>query len=205
MAKLLSSISNLTVWQFSNYKMLSIAEIKTGRNIILNNQPYAVLYHEHSKMGRAGSVLRTRLRNLSDGTILEKTFQGADTIPEADISKTNAQFTYKENDDYNFMDSESYEQFSLSKEALGDNVNYLKEGTEVTILNFNDSPINIELPIKIKLKVIETPPGIKGNTVSTGGKVVTVETGLKVSTPLFVKAGDEIIINTERGEYVSRA
>ena len=185
--------------------MLNISEIKTGKNIILNGSPYAVLYHEHSKMGRAGSVLRTRLRNLSDGTILEKTFQGADTIAEADISKTNAQFTYKENDDFNFMDNESYEQFSLSKDALGDNVNYLKEGTEVTILNFNNNPINIELPIKIKLKVVEAPPGIKGNTVSTGGKVVTVETGLKVSTPLFVKVGDEIIINTERGEYVSRA
>jgi elongation factor P len=185
--------------------MLNISEIKTGKNIILNGSPYAVLYHEHSKTGRAGSVLRTRLRNLSNGTILEKTFQGADMISEADIAKTKAQFTYQENDNYNFMDNESYEQFTLSKEALGDNINYLKEGTEVTILNFNSDPINIELPIKIKLKVVEAPPGIKGNTVSTGGKIVTVETGLKISTPLFVKVGDEIIINTEKGEYVSRA
>ena len=185
--------------------MLNISAIKTGKNIVLNGSPYAVIYHEHSKTGRAGSVLRTRLRNLSDGTILEKTFQGSDVIPEADIAKTKAQFTYKETDDYNFMDNESYEQFTLSKEALGDNINYLKEGTEVTILNFNNNPINIELPIKIQLKVVEAPPGIKGNTVSTGGKIVIVETGFKVSTPLFVKVGDEIIINTEKGEYVSRA
>lgn len=185
--------------------MLSINEIKTGTNIILNNIPYVVLYHEHSKTGRAGSVLRTRLKNLANGTILEKTFQGAETVTEADISKTKAQYTYKEGSAYNFMDNDSYEQFILSEEALGNNVNYLKEGTEVSILNFNNNPINIELPIKIKLKVIEAPPGIKGNTVSTGGKVVTLETGFKVSTPLFVKAGDEVIINTDKGEYVSRA
>jgi elongation factor P len=185
--------------------MLGISDIKTGRNIILNGAPYVVLYHEHSKMGRAGSVLRTRLKNLINGAILEKTFQGAETVQEADIAKTKAQYTYKEEEIYNFMDNETYEQFSLSREALEKNIDYLKEGMEISILNFNGNPINIELPIKIKLKVVEAPPGIKGNTVSTGGKVVTLETGLKVSAPLFIKEGDELIINTEKGEYVSRA
>lgn len=185
--------------------MLGISEIKTGKNIILNGIPYVVFYHEHSKTGRAGSVLRTRIKNLATGNILEKTFQGADAIEEADITKTKAQYTYKGGENFNFMDNESYEQFSLSAEALGDNVNYLIEGTEVIILNFNGNPINVEIPVKVKLKVIDAPPGIKGNTVSTGGKIVTLETGFKVSTPLFVKVGDEIIINTERGEYVSRA
>lgn len=185
--------------------MLNISEIKTGKNIILNGAPYAVFYHEHSKTGRAGAVLRTRLKNLATGAVLEKTFQGADQISEADISKSKAQFLYKEADGYAFMDNESYEQFSLSKVALGDTVNYLIEGTEITVLYFNSNPINIELPIKMKLKVTEAPPGIRGNTVSTGGKVVTLETGLKISTPLFVNAGDEIIVNTEKGEYVSRA
>lgn len=185
--------------------MLNISEIKSGKNIIFNGVPYAVLYQEHSKMGRAGSVLRTRLKNLANGTVLEKTFQGAETVEEADISKTKAQYIYKENSNYNFMDNVSYEQFSLPESVLGDGAKYLKEGMEVSILNWNDNPINIELPVKVKLKVTEAPPGIKGNTVSTGGKMVTVETGFKISTPLFVKVGDEIIINTERGEYVSRA
>ena len=185
--------------------MLNISEIKTGKNIIVDNQPFVVLYHEHSKMGRAGSVLRTRLKNLKTGAILEKTFQGAETVSEADTTKTKAQYTYKEGNEYNFMDNESYEQFSLSEDALGDNVNYLKEGTEVTILNWDNTPINIELPIKMKLKVTEAPPGIKGNTVSTGGKMVTLETGFKLNVPLFVRVGDEIVVNTERGEYVSRA
>jgi len=185
--------------------MLSLSEIKTGKNIVLNEYPYSVLYHEHSKTGRAGSVLRTKLKNLITGAILEKTFQGADQVSEAEVEKTKAQFIYKEGPDYYFMDSETYEQFSLSEEALGNSVNYIKEAVEVTLLNFNGSAINIELPIKIKLKVTEAPPGVKGNTVSTGGKIVTLETGLKISTPLFIKVGDEIIVNTEKGEYVSRA
>ncbi|NTU66952.1 MAG: elongation factor P [Candidatus Moranbacteria bacterium] len=185
--------------------MIGISEIKSGKTIILNGVPFAVLYHEHSKTGRAGSVLRTRLKNLATGAVLEKTFQGAEQVDETEIKKSKAQFTYKEGNDYNFMDTESYEQFSLSKEVLGENVDYLIEGAEVLFLYFNDNPINIELPVKMTFRVTDAPPGIKGNTVSTGGKLVTIETGKKIATPLFVEAGDSIIVNTEKGEYVSRA
>lgn len=185
--------------------MIGINDIKSGKNIVHENAPYAVLFHEQSKTGRAGSVLRTKLKNLITGAVLEKTFQGADHVEEADISKSKAQFLYKEGSDYAFMDNESYEQFTLPQNVLGSATDYLIEGTEIVVLNFNGTPINIELPVKVKLKVVEAPPGIKGNTVSTGGKVVTLETGLKVSAPLFVNEGDEIIINTEKGEYVSRA
>lgn len=185
--------------------MLGISEIKTGRHIVLDGVPYGVLYHEHSKTGRAGSVLRTRLKNLKNGSVLEKTFQGADKVEEAEITKSKAQFLYRDQKDYSFMDNGSYNQFSLSSEVLGDSVNYLVEGTEISVLNFNGEAINIELPVKMQLKVVEAPPGIKGNTVSTGGKMVTLETGLKISTPLFVNEGDIVIVNTERGEYVGRA
>jgi elongation factor P len=185
--------------------MLGISDIKSGKNIVLDGTPFAVLYHEHSKTGRAGSVLRTRIKNLVTGAVLEKTFQGAEQVEEADVAKGKAQFLYKEGAGYAFMDNVSYEQFSLSAESLGDATNFLIEGTEIVVLYFNSNPINIELPIKMKLKVMEAPPGIKGNTVSTGGKMVTLETGLKISTPLFVSEGDEIIVNTEKGEYVSRA
>jgi elongation factor P len=185
--------------------MLSISDIKTGKNIILNGEPFSVLYHEHSKTGRAGAVLRTKIKNLKTGAAMEKTFQGADKIEEADISKSKAQYLYKDPGGYAFMDNVTYDQFTLSKEVLGSAPEYLIEGTEVTVLNFNNSPINIELPIKMKLKVVEAPPGIKGDTASSGGKTVVLETGIKVNTPLFVKAGDEIIVNTETGEYVSRA
>lgn len=185
--------------------MLNISDIKTGKNIILNGDPYSVIYHEHSKTGRAGAVLRTKLKNLSNGTVLEKTFQGADKLNEADISKSKAQYLYREKDTYFFMDNESYDQFYLSGSVLENAANFLIEGTEITILNFNGNPINLELPIKMKLKVIEAPPGIKGDTASSGGKTVVLETGIKVNTPLFVKVGDEVIVNTESGEYVSRA
>lgn len=185
--------------------MLGINEIKTGKNIVLDGTPFAVLYHEHSKTGRAGSVLRTRIKNLVTGAVLEKTFQGAEQVEEADIAKSKAQYLYREDANFFFMDNESYDQFSLPATSLGHAVNYLVEGTEIVVLYFNGQPINIEIPVKIKLRVVEAPPGIKGNTVSTGGKIVTLETGLKISTPLFVSEGDEIIVNTEKGEYVSRA
>lgn len=136
---------------------------------------------------------------------MEKTFQGSDKIEEAEISKSKAQFLYREGDSYFFMDSENYEQFSLSKSVLGDLKKYLIEGTEITVLNFKNSPINIELPIKMEFRVVESPPAIKGNTADGGSKLVTLETGVKVNTPLFVKLGDIIRINTETGEYVERA
>lgn len=184
--------------------MLTIGDIKIGKNIIFNDAPYKVLYTEHSKMGRAGAVLRTKLKNLLNGAVLERTFQGAEKVDEADITSSKAQYLYQEGNNFCFMDSENYDQFTLSKDVLADATNYLVEGTDVTILNFNGNPINLEIPIKVKLKVVEAPPGIKGDTVSTGGKVVTLETGLKINAPLFVKEGDTLIVNTERGEYVSR-
>ncbi|NTV41368.1 MAG: elongation factor P [Candidatus Moranbacteria bacterium] len=185
--------------------MLGLSDIKAGKNILWEGQPYVVLSAEHSKTGRAGAVLRTKLKNLLNGSVLEKTFNGSDKAEEADMSKSKAQFLYAEQDGFVFMDMTSYDQFSLSKETVGDANLYLLEGTEVTVLNFNDLPVNIELPIKVTLTVVEAPPGIKGDTAGTGGKVVTMETGLKISAPLFVNEGDKLIINTDKGEYVSRA
>jgi len=185
--------------------MLDNSEIKTGKCIVWNGEPYVVLYHEHSKTGRAGAVLRTRLKSLANGSVLEKTFQGSDKVEEADITKSKAQYLYVEGENYFFMDNQSYDQFSLSKSTLGDMPLYLIEGTEVTMLNFNGNPINAEMPVKVSLRVTEAPPGIKGDTVSTGGKVITLETGLKISAPLFINEGDTVIVNTEKKEYVSRA
>lgn len=185
--------------------MLNLSEIKTGKMILWEEQPYMVLHHEHSKTGRAGAVLRTKLKHIITGAVIDKTFQGSEKVDDADVTKAKAQYLYREGDNYVFMDNDSYEQFSLSQEVLGSAASYLVEGTEVTVLQFNGNPFNIELPVKITLTVVEAPPGIKGDSVSSGDKVVTVETGLKVTTPLFVKEGDKIIINTEKGTYVSRA
>lgn len=184
--------------------MIGLSDIKTGKKILVEGEPYAVMSHEHSKMGRAGAVLRTKLRNLRTGAVLERTFQGTDKVEEADVVKLKAQYLYREGDSFVFMDMESYDQFSLSKETLAGSEKYLIEGTEVTVLQFSGDPINIELPPKVALLVTEAPPGVRGDTVSAGTKSVTLETGLSVAAPLFVKEGDRIIVNTERGTYVSR-
>lgn len=184
--------------------MLSLSAIKTGKTITLNNEPYLVIFHQHSKTGRAGAVLRTKLRNLKTGAVLEKTFQGSDKIEEAEIAKSKAQYLYRDGENYFFMDNANFEQFSLPKSVLGNLTDYFIDGMEATILNYNNSPINIELPVKIELKVVEAPPAIRGNTADGGTKQVTLETGIKVNTPLFVKVGDILRINTETGEYAER-
>lgn len=185
--------------------MLDISDIKTGKVILYLEEPWQVLSHEHSKTGRAGAVLRTKLKNLVTGAIIDKTFQGADKVDETEVSKSKAQYLYKEGGIYQFMDMESYEQFELSAASLGNIAEYLMDGAELSVINWNDRPLNVELPAKVTLMVVEAPPGIKGDTSSGGDKVVTLETGLQITTPLFVNAGDRIIINTEKGTYVSRA
>lgn len=183
--------------------MLNLTDIKTGRTILLDGDPFVVLSNEHSKMGRAGAVMRTKLKNLRTGGVIDKTFQGADKVDEAEPGKSKAQYLYAEGNEYYFMDSESYEQFFLSK-MFGNATDYLIEGTEVDLLTFEGSALNIELPIKMTLTVTDAPPGLKGDTASGGDKAVTLETGLKVTVPLFVKTGDKIIVNTQTGTYVSR-
>jgi len=184
---------------------MNLSDIKTGKAITFNGEPYLVTFHQHSKTGRAGAVLRTKLRNLKTGAVLEKTFQPADKIEEAEIAKTKAQYLYLDGDAYFFMDSSNYEQFSLPKSVLGDTTKFLIENTEVAVLTYNGQPINIELPVKMDFRVVEAPPAIRGNTADGGTKQVTLENSIKVSTPLFIKEGDVLRINTETGEYVERA
>lgn len=185
--------------------MLSLTEIKTGRSLLWNGEPYQVVEYQHTFLGRGGAVVRTKLKNLLSGAIIDYTFQEKDKVDEADIARSTAQYLYHEGEQYSFMDMETYDQFTLSKNVLGSMTDYLIEGTEITILNWDDRPITIELPIKMTLTVTEAPPGLRGDTASGGDKVVTLETGLKVTTPLFIKTGDRVIVNTERGTYVSRA
>lgn len=184
--------------------MLGISDIKTGKKIVLENDPFAVLYHEHSKTGRAGAVLRTKLKNLRTGAVFERTFQGSDKVEEANVTKSKAQYLYRDGDLYAFMDMESYDQVSLSGTVLSGAERYLIEGTEVVLLQFDGTPLTIEVPPKVTLTVVEAPPGVRGDSVSSGDKLVKLETGLEVTTPLFVKEGDQIIVNTDRGTYVSR-
>lgn len=184
--------------------MLNFNEIKVGSIVKLNNNPYIVVTSQHLKMGRGGAVLKTKLKNLLTGGVIEHTFKGSDKAEEGDIVKSKADFLYQDGDEYNFMDQESFEQFALKKEDIGYQVNFLKEGTRVEVLNYEGKPVSIKLPIKLALLVTSAPPGIKGDTAQGGTKAVTVETGAMVNAPLFINEGDIIKVNTESGEYLER-
>jgi len=185
--------------------MIYLTDLKPGAVFIYNNAPHKVLTSEHSKQGRGGAIMRTRLENLITGALFEHTFKGNESFPEAEIERKNAQFLYKEGTDFNFMDSKSFEQFSISEQQLGHKRNYLKEGIEIEILYFQSKPININLPIKMNFKISYTEPGFKGNTQSATTKPATLESGAEVQVPLFIKIGDTIVVDTRSGEYLGRA
>lgn len=184
--------------------MLGITDLKTGVAIIYEGAPHIVLSYQHSKLGRGGAILRTKLRNLISNAIFETTFKGGDKFEEASLTRHICTFLYKEDKLYYFMNSENFEQFSLSEEELSDKRNFLKEGSEVQILFYDNQPVSIDLPIKMEFEVIHTEPGIKGDTAQGGSKPATIETGAKITVPLFVKIGDLIRVNTVEGTYVER-
>ena len=185
--------------------MLNFNEIKTGRVIKLNNDPYIIIKTDHHKMGRGGAVLKIKCRNLINGSILEKTYQGTEKAEEAETETKKANFMYKDKDQAYFMDNESYEQFDLPLEEIGESAMFLKDGTDVDVLYFEGIPVSVSFPIKVDLKVVSAPPGVKGNSAGNVTKQVELETGAKINVPMFINEGDIIRINTDSGEYVERA
>lgn len=184
--------------------MLSINDIKLGTVITHQGQPYQAIYTQHIKVARGGANLKTKLRNLITGQNLELTFSGGDKIEEADLQRAKANFLYSDGNSFHFMDNESYEQFSLNKEAIGAQTEFLKEGLTVDVLIYENQPVSVKIPIKVELKVAQSPPGIKGDTAGSAAKLVTLETGKEIKAPLFINQGDVIKVNTETGEYVER-
>lgn len=185
--------------------MLSIKEIKIGKIILTNNEPYIVVKAEHHKMGRGGAVLKTKLKNLINGNALERTFQGNDKAEEADISRKKANYMYKDERDAFLMDNESFEQFNVPLEQIGDKQRFLKDETDVDVLYFNSEPMTVDLPVKMILKVTSSPPGVKGNSAGNVSKQIELETGATINAPLFIDEGELIKVNTDTGEYVERA
>lgn len=185
--------------------MLSMSEIKVGKVIQVNNEPFVVTKTDHHKMGRGGAVLKVKLRNLVSGSVLEKTYQGSEKAEEANTEKKKANFLYADEANANFMDNESYEQFTLSLDSIGEKRQYLKDGADVDVLYFDNNPVAINLPIKMDFKVVSAPPAVKGNSAGNVTKAVELETGATINAPLFINEGDIIRINTDTGEYVERA
>lgn len=185
--------------------MLNISDLQLGVFVNFSGAPHQLIWREHSKLGRGGAILRAKLKNLLTGAIIDYTFKGNDKVEESDITRSHAQFTYKDGSGYNFMDSSNFEQFTLTREQIGDQANFLKESTEVDVLSWNGKPINIALPVKLELAVVETEPGVRGNTAQGSvTKPAILETGGKVLVPIFIKVGDVLRVNTQTGEYVER-
>jgi len=185
--------------------MLGITDLKIGTKIQIDGALYVVSWNQHSKQARGGGVMKVKIKNLETGSVLERTFQGADKIEEADVAYRRAQFLYVNGDEYQFMDEETYDTVTLSKEKLGEAVDYLTDGMEVDLLYFGENPINIQLKPKLTFKVIETEPGVQGDRAQAAMKPATLETGKIVRVPPFINAGDEIVVNTDTGEYTERA
>lgn len=185
--------------------MLTMNDIKIGKVLDMDGAPFQVLNTDHLQMGRGSAVLRTKLRHLVDGSVREHTFKAGDKVEEADLSRTQANFLYREDNQFHFMDNATFEQFAFEQSQIGDISNYVKEGDDVAVLNFNGVPVTISLAPKVELKVVEAPPGVKGDSAANATKRVKLETGYELAVPLFIKEGEVIRVNTETGEYVERA
>lgn len=184
--------------------MYSIGELRVGKAILVDGEPFIITSAQHSKKARAGGVCKTKLRNLKTGANVQKTFQGNDKLKPADVGYRKCQFLYSDGGEYHFMNNETFEQFSFMADDLGDQTNFLVDGNDVDVLTFEETPIGLQLPPKVVLEVVQTDPGVKGDTASGGSKPATMNTGYVLQVPLFMKEGDKVRVNTESGEYVER-
>ena len=184
--------------------MISTGDLKKGIVIELDNELWQVLDYNHIKMGRGSAQVRIKLRNIKRGQTVERSFQSGEKWPRAYLETRPVQFLYSDGNDYHFMDNQSYEQFSISAEKLGDQARYLTDGMTVDRTSYETETIGVELPVSVEHKIVETEPGFAGDTQSGTRKPATTETGLIVQVPLFVNPGDTIRIDTRTGDYQTR-
>ena len=185
--------------------MISTGELKKGITIELDGELYQIIDWQHIKVGRGSAQVRLKLRDIRAGHTIERTFQAGEKFPRARLDRNTVQFLYNDGDLYYFMDSESFEQSTLSGKQVGDAINYLKEGMSLDILTYKDEPINLELPNSVELEVVETDPGFRGNTATAANKPAKLETGITIQVPLFVDKGDIVRVDTRTGAYLERA
>lgn len=165
---------------------------------------WMVIKYEHVKMGRGTATIKVKIKNLRTGTTIEKAYINGARVQDISLEKRRGQYLYRAGDNYAFMDPTTFEQFELPESLIGEQGNFLKEGTEVDLKFYGDEPLSIALPLKMKFKVTDTEPGYKGNTVTNMYKDAEIETGAKVKVPMFINTGEEILLNTDTGEYVER-
>ena len=184
--------------------MIETGDIRKGMTIELDGSLYKILEYKHIKIARGSAQVRMKLRNITEGHTIERTFQSGERFAVARLERREAQFLYREDDLLYFMDNETFEQNLVSSELLGEMIGYIKEGMNVDIIFHGDAPIGVDLPTTVNLKVTMTQPGYKGDTAQGGNKPATLETGITVNVPMFVNEGDAVKIDTRTGTYQER-
>jgi elongation factor P len=184
--------------------MASTADFKNGLTIQLDGDVYQIIEFQHVKPGKGGAFVRTRLRKFSTGQVIDKTFRAGEKVDVARVERRPLQYLYQSGDDYIFMDNESFDQFTLTKEQIGPQVKFLKDNLEVTVASYEGRVLGVDLPDTIEAAVVATDPGLKGDTASGGSKPATIETGAVITVPLFVNEGDMIRVDTRTEKYIER-
>lgn len=184
--------------------MIDTGELRKGLIIEHDGALQRIIDYQHVKQGRGSAFVRLSMRNLRTGSTTSQTFQAGSKFPLVRLERQRAQYLYPEDEHYNFMDIDSFEQFALNKDTLGDALNYLKENDTLDLLTYQGEPIDIEMPITVNLTVTRTDPGLKGDTATGGAKPATLETGVTVNVPLFINEGDVLKIDTRTGNYLER-
>ena len=184
---------------------MKATSLRKNNVVLYKNDPYKIMDFHHVTPGKGNAVVQVKMRNLLTGNQTEARFMSSEEVPMADVYTSKASYLYKDNSGYIFMDSDSYDQFTLSDETLGDDTYYLQDNMEVTATYFNSTPIAIELPATVILTIVETEPELRGATASNSPKPAKTDTGLSLSIPPFVREGERVIVNTADGTYISRA
>ena len=184
--------------------MISSNDFRSGVTIEIDGSVWRVVEFLHVKPGKGSAFVRTKLKNVQSGSVVERTFRAGETVPQATLEKRTMQHTYKENEQFVFMDMETFEESRLNAEEIGDRVKYLSEGMEANVIFWEGQILEVELPTSVVLEVIETDPGVKGDTAQGGTKPATVETGAQVMVPLFISRGERIKIDTRNDSYLGR-
>ena len=184
--------------------MYSTSDFKNGLKIEFKNEPYTIVEFQHVKPGKGGAFVRTKLKNLLTGAVVDKTFRAGEKIPEANVIEKEMEYLYKDGDKYYFMDLETFEQISILKEQVASESAFLKENLKVKVLFFKGKPVTLDLPKFVEIGIKKTEPGVKGNTATTVTKQAELETGAVIQVPLFINEGDVVKIDTRTGKYVER-
>jgi len=180
-------------------------DLKNGMTLNLDGQLWNVIEFQHVKPGKGGAFVRTKMRSVLSGKVVEKTFNAGVKVEVAQVDKRDMQFLYKDGEDFMFMDSTNYDQISISKQTVGDAVDYLLENADAIVAMHEGNPLFIELPASVELKITYTEPGLQGDRSSGGTKPATVETGITVQVPLFIKQDEKVLVDTRTGMYLGRA